>query len=661
MNMLEKTGHLMDEIVQREVKQGIPSHHMRLFLLALAADHWMQGRVAAIRRHFEFNTPVHISHLNVPSGREIILALSPRRLLTKILSSHVPPVDAQGKKKKDPIRRLAMETVRVCVACVENIALIACDWRRRFGANNQQHQQEPKILVSLAVGVLQGKPSQYDVEGAPASFQEMIKSTMGPLCEAAVGRIQAFYESDMGGADSFPASELVMQSVKTKIKPLVSSSKPPKWSITDYHKGYLMQLSRQIVLSRVELACQSFPPADSYLKFAKEIDWLRLAVPPIIESKDGRPSLKSNVLSAWGAQVSSASATSDAVALYMAYTPRRYLRYDGEEEFRLTALIRAYNTTAIEFTEGLQLNLGIAYGLDSLMEGDFEVSNEGDQEKVDPILQEMLEALQIDEVMAKAVDTSSLASSTITYRQELKAGDFVTWEVSFRPIAPSGQGSMSLVPSVTYRNIPREPIEVGSKWAGDKNSGGGDASTITGGESDDGEDDFQVNQNVSGVVKDGVVPTENLTLAGEPLKLSPLAQILPCPLVFLRDAWGDLDTFRFLWFKMPFHLPEIPIAPIKGGYESQKNLAASTAEMSTLIWNGEAIPGGYATMAWAFGTLSGHKVLIVLAETDADTRTTIHVRGDDKAVLVGLVASGTARRDLVEALVPGMEPVIFAD
>jgi hypothetical protein len=108
---------------------------------------------------------------------------------------------------------------------------------------------------------------------------------------------------------------------------------------------------------------------------------------------------------------------------------------------------------------------------------------------------------------------------------------------------------------------------------------------------------------------------------------------------------------------MPFQLPEIPITPIQSGESPPKQLASSIAEMSTLIWNGEAIPGGYATMAWAFGTLSGHKVLVVLAETDADGRTTIHLRGDDRVTLFGLVASTVARRDLVAALLPGMEPL----
>ena len=92
-----------------------------------------------------------------------------------------------------------------------------------------------------------------------------------------------------------------------------------------------------------------------------------------------------------------------------------------------------------------------------------------------------------------------------------------------------------------------------------------------------------------------------------------------------------------------------------------KHFAASIAEVSTLIWNGEAIPGGYATMAWAFGTYSGHKILIVLAETDADNKTTIHLRGDDKTALFGLVASSTARKNLVAALVPGMEPIVYVD
>jgi hypothetical protein len=142
----------MEEFVARENKTGIRSHHMRLLLLTLAADHWVQGRVVGIRKQFEADTSSAAGTLtlDLQSGREIVLALSPKRLLTKVFEAHVPPTDSDGKKKKDPIKKLATETVRACVACIENIALTACDWRRRFGAG-----QESKQLVSVAVGVLQ--------------------------------------------------------------------------------------------------------------------------------------------------------------------------------------------------------------------------------------------------------------------------------------------------------------------------------------------------------------------------------------------------------------------------------------------------------------------------------------------------------------------------
>jgi hypothetical protein len=112
---------------------------------------------------------------------------------------------------------------------------------------------------------------------------------------------------------------------------------------------------------------------------------------------------------------------------------------------------------------------------------------------------------------------------------------------------------------------------------------------------------------------------------------------------------------------MPYQLPEISIAPAKGGTVEGKNIARSIAGMSALTWSGEAIPGGYATDAWAFGTLAGHKVLVVLAETDADKKVTIHLRGDNKIALFGLVASSTSRRALVDALVPGTEPLLYVD
>ena len=48
---LTNASKLLDEFVARENKNGIPSHHVRLFVLALAVDHWVQQRATAIRQY----------------------------------------------------------------------------------------------------------------------------------------------------------------------------------------------------------------------------------------------------------------------------------------------------------------------------------------------------------------------------------------------------------------------------------------------------------------------------------------------------------------------------------------------------------------------------------------------------------------------------------
>jgi hypothetical protein len=650
MGLLDNTTKLMDEIVLREVKHasGIPSHHMRLFLLALAADHWMQGRVSAIRRQIESSssnaTPT--VNLDVTSGREIIMALSPRRILTKIFKAHIPPVDAEGKRKKDPIKRLALETVRVCCACIENIGLIACDWRRRFGSG-----QEAKHLVSIAVGVLQGKIQDESSTPTPTAGDDAIKAVMGPLCDAAVGRLQAFYESDMGGADSFPASELVMQTVKTKIRPLVSSSKRPPLTHDDHLRGYLMQLSKQIIMSRIEQAVHAMPPADATAARARPTNWLRLTIPPIPESRDGRVLGNHREDLSWGTTVAAASSSSDAAAVMVAYTPRRFLRYDGEDEFRLTVLMRVFNTTAFEFFDGIRLELGIVNKLE-----------DPTSETADPVAKEVYEALggSLDGPLSKPP-----ASASVVYKQEIQPGDSVSWEVSFHHSLGCG-GNLTLLPSVVYRNVPMEPAESGAQWVGEKAGGAGDASTISGSASATGEDDFQVTKSdtAAAALKDGEGQMENVTVPGEPLVLSPLVTLQPCPLVFFRDRWGDLDAFRFLWFRMPNQLPEIPIIERTKSSSmlfEENGMAIKIASISSLTWNGEAIPGGYVTRAWAFATLAGQRVMAVLAESDSDKKLALHFRGDDKFVLYSLTGSNSAREAMVAALAPGMVPRVYSD
>jgi hypothetical protein len=47
---VEPIGQLMDDITDRVERKCIVSHHMRLFLLSLAGDYWVQERMIVERK-----------------------------------------------------------------------------------------------------------------------------------------------------------------------------------------------------------------------------------------------------------------------------------------------------------------------------------------------------------------------------------------------------------------------------------------------------------------------------------------------------------------------------------------------------------------------------------------------------------------------------------
>jgi hypothetical protein len=638
MDRIEQTTKLVDEVVSREQKHGISSHHMRLFILALAADHWVQCRIALIRQHLEDSNASHkvadSQSFSMHSGREILRQLAPKRLLAMILKAHVPPVDKDGKPKRDPIQKLALECVRVSVACIENVALMACDWRRRFGSS-----QETKHLVSIAVGLLQGKVDE-------TAMTETMKSVMSPTCDLAVRRIQAFYESvamvGPGTDSNFPLSELVMKQVKIKIKPLVSSSRQSIRPRDDFVQEYLVQLCRQIVASRVLVAVLAFPSADPlFQSLARPFNWLRLSVPPISETRDARLHgfRSGNSLKSWGHSVKEVSSPSDPVQVILAYLPQRLVRYDGEEDYRITVLMRAFNMTPIDFVDGLRFELGFV---------------ERNELFEDPASMTHLTALG-----CRAEDASAdipLMNKSITFKNELKAGEFLTWEVDLSDVPYSC--ALTTVPSIVYRQVRIESHDAESKWVGGKPSSGEksvEAETKT------GEDDFQVaSSNGNSSFNRASIETQDIRVTGLPIVLPSMIALQPCPLVFFVERYGDVDSFRLLWFRFPYQLAPINISPQRKKHHSIPHpTTQKIAKMSSLVWEGEAIPGGVATRLWAFMSYAGHRAYCVLTEADGDNvqkKQTLHFRGDDRALLFSLAGTESSREIVVSSLIPGMSP-----
>lgn len=656
--MVQDVAALMDDFVGKDLRQGIISHHMRMFILTLGVDQWVQGRYVAIRRHVEVannrsnqtNTDEIVPlSLNLESARDLLVAVSPKRLLTKLLEFHTVPVDASGMKRKDPIKKLAVETVRVCVACVENIALTAANWRRRLGSN-----QESQSIVHMAIASLEGKLDDEPMD-------ESLRPVMGPLCDAAAIRIQEFYKTKASVMENIPASELVTQPMKYKIKPLVSSStikgadrEGP--AVVEYMNGYLMQLSRQMISARVNMALFSIPSADAYFSvYSRARNWLRLGTPTLPESRDARgrrfcaQGTDAGNLSVWGKNITSMSSGSDPVAGVIAHTVARTLRYDNEDEYQIRVLIQVYNSTAVEITDGLRLDLGIEY--------------QQDETGMDSTSLEFLAALGGTSEDFEH-ETAPLVSASSAYRQPLDAGDQLVWELALNTLVA---GKVSLHPTIVFRNVVEEPsfaVKVGGSEAkSDKAQRRSSASSVA-----NDDDGFKVSTKEKGEGFSGdQVFYENVCLSGDAVQLSPLLGLQPCPLIFFQDLWGDLDTFRFLWFRMPNAVPPIKMKSVTASKDSgfpspdvndeddipEDIIDASVAEASSLLFEGEAIPGGFATKLWAFMSLSGDRVMCVMTETENNT-ISLHLKADNKSLLYTLVGSKGSRKTVVAALARGM-------
>jgi hypothetical protein len=81
------------------------------------------------------------------------------------------------------------------------------------------------------------------------------------------------------------------------------------------------------------------------------------------------------------------------------------------------------------------------------------------------------------------------------------------------------------------------------------------------------------------------------------------------------------------------------------------------AALSAVKFDGDPVQGGRVTHLWAFMSSKGKRVMCVLGEQDGEESKTLHVRGDDKQLLLCLVGTSTSRRSLISALKPGLKPL----
>lgn len=108
---------------------------------------------------------------------------------------------------------------------------------------------------------------------------------------------------------------------------------------------------------------------------------------------------------------------------------------------------------------------------------------------------------------------------------------------------------------------------------------------------------------------------------------------------------------------MPCQLTPLKLVDVSDAEEPSPATfdAMRIAAISTVAFEGDPLPGGMITNLWAFSSPQGKRAMFVLAEQGTDRNKTLHVRSDDKYLLLCLAGTSSSRHSLVSALQPGMK------
>lgn len=630
---------LVDQFLEYKLREGISSRHVRISLLALLTDHWVQSShhtTAGDSHHTDEPAAIHINELN---AREILANLSEE---ISTLSREINEAQEEGHELRNTAEANE-QYLRVCVASVENMALTACDWTRRFGASNANLDEDARYIISLALAALDGKNLRdptSDNRGEHGKPETLV------LCTEAINRVHdvagandALQDDAFGIGGEPPAlySSLVAAArldVKSGIEytPFLSPS-PISLSPDASNHAHLAQYCQQVIGSRFDLAIWSSPLADAddaeknttqsplaaeIMNDGKDIvtpsrirlrNPLRLAAPPP-PSRLPKVVWGPGARMCWSGSTSMVTAGSDPVAVMLAYVARRMPRYDCEPEFHIDVTMKIHNMTAVEISKGVRLGLSLTQKQSPSTAETPEDSNNPDS------------------------DIELFSTATI-YKQELNAGEHLMWEISL-PHIPSA-GVVTLNPSVTFRETDGEQSVL--KWVG-KNGDNGDSE-------EDAKKDTEKAETELTFDEDNIL---DVSLSCETVSLSSMASLQPDPLVFFRDAYGDESVFRFLWLQLPYRSMQMKLVPNDhvDAPREKDELADAVANLSTVRVQDRVRTSEDKVEAWAFSTLSGQRLFWVIVS--AAEEATLQLRSDAKDLLQSVMGSKSTLVDMVAAL-----------
>ena len=271
---------------------------------------------------------------------------------------------------------------------------------------------------------------------------------------------------------------------------------------------------------------------------------------------------------------------SDPVSLTMSYRVDRIRGGDLSEEVVLLITMRLYNITPVPIRNGVKLDLRIMYENDHA--------------------------------------SNSVASAL--YRNEIKGGEFITWETKCDNVKAS---NISLKASITFRDMERESIT--SKRVSL-------------------HDDIESNSFIEDE-EDGA--TDDIILTCRTVTISAVEMLQPCPLVFfastnkrITNGIGDAFAFRFLWSRMRYECSKTLVCPGTG----ELNLNGGRERVVI-----ETLDSSKPASGYAFITPEGLRVLCILEEKGSNSRL-LRVRSESIQILQCLVKATDAQSSLISFL-----------
>jgi len=274
--------------------------------------------------------------------------------------------------------------------------------------------------------------------------------------------------------------------------------------------------------------------------------------------------------------------SSDPISLLLSHGMRRVRRGDSSECMVLIVTMRLFNITPVPIQNGVRLELRISQ--------------------------------QSAPGQGLTYRSSSSCVATSLYNNEIKPGDFATWEVTLDGGAAST--NLLLQPSVTFREVEQESTT--HKWV----SGAGGSIDVA----DDDEDDNNET-------------TLNITLPCQSTSISPITSLLPCPLVFFAGfnrceasvGRGDSVSFNLLWQGMKYQ------KTILLDMNDQDVITNGTAKRGYVLLGKDNQAKGYAFMV-----PNGCRIFCTLQASGGDVNT-VYVRSDSSALLETLVGTESMR------------------